>query len=378
VPTAKSAVFVQPAIPSHQPPARAARPSRVRRLAYTALGVVLGITLLVPAEALNAPAVSARSSANDCQGWNSTTRPPDYIRVLRRKSGRIERVPFRKYVVTVLGKEWPSYLPQAVVEAGAVAVKQYAWYHALGKPRLTRNGRCYDVRDGVGDQLYKPNRARVRQDHHNAVKKTWSVRLLKNGKLFMTGYRRGAKNKCGRDSTGWKLFARSATRCAYKGYDFRRILRTYYSPGLRLAETSSGAAAQASLSTSAQTRAAEARVIDDRSRRIAWRGSWRRIRSSAAHNNTLTYSGLAGSSATLRFVGRSLELVGRKGPRRGWVDIFINGRRKARVDLYAARLKDQTTFFKIDWRRSRTRIVRIKVVGTADRPRVDLDAILIR
>ena len=48
----------------------------------------------------------------------------------------------------------------------------------------------------------------------------------------MTGYRRGDKVKCGRDATGYKLFARSATQCAYSGHDWRQILRTYYGPGL--------------------------------------------------------------------------------------------------------------------------------------------------
>ena len=64
-----------------------------------------------------------------------------------------------------MGKEWPSYLPQSLVEAGAVAVKQYAWYHAVYSSRAA-DGRCYDVRDGITDQLYKPGRARISSDHY--------------------------------------------------------------------------------------------------------------------------------------------------------------------------------------------------------------------
>ena len=55
-----------------------------------------------------------------------------------------------------------------------------------------------------------------------------------NGKLFMTGYRRGYKGRCGRDANGWKLFARTATRCAYSGKDFMDILRIYYGPDLTI------------------------------------------------------------------------------------------------------------------------------------------------
>jgi len=180
---------------------------------------------------ITAPSVAANARPGSCPGSaTSATTPPDYIRVLRNHSGTVDRVPFRNYVLTVMGKEWPGYLPHAVIEAGAVAVKQFAWYHALGSGRMSRRGQCYDVTDGTGDQLYKPNRARVRQDHYTAVNATWNVRLLKHGSLFMTGYRTGSKGACGRDRTGWKLYARSAVRCAQSGKSFIDILRIYYGP----------------------------------------------------------------------------------------------------------------------------------------------------
>jgi peptidoglycan hydrolase-like amidase len=201
------------------------------------LGVALSVTMLLPAGLVLAPATLGSSSVDSsgaCRRHRDRTTPPDYIYVYRNQSGRIQKVAFKKYVTTVMGKEWPAYLPHAVVEAGAVAVKQYAWYHVLQGPRRTRDGRCYDVRDGTSDQLYKPKRARVRSDHHAAVQKTWKIILTKNDRFFMTGYRRGDKRRCGRDRTGWKLFARSATRCAYAGKRYQRILRIYYGPNLQI------------------------------------------------------------------------------------------------------------------------------------------------
>ena len=219
-----------PAVPSRSQRVSAQRARRhVQRFAVSGLGVIIALGSLFAAESISAPGVAA-SARPSCQGWTSTTQPPAYIRVLRRHTGRVQRVPFRKYVVTVMGKEWPSYLPQQVINAGAVAVKQYAWYHALGHGRMSRRGQCYDVTDGTGDQLYKPGRARVRADHYTAINQTWDVRLLKNGNLFMTGYRTGSKHRCGADRTGWKLYARSAVRCANKGMNFLQILRTYYGP----------------------------------------------------------------------------------------------------------------------------------------------------
>ncbi len=176
---------------------------------------------------------AAASASRSCSSHASFSRPPRSIRVLRVHSGRIQTVPFRRYIVTVMGKEWPSYLPQPVIEAGAVAVKQYAWYHAIYSSRASR-GRCFDVKDSTADQLYKPGHSRVRADHYNALDKTWNVTRRKDGRFFMTGYRRGEKVRCGKDRTGYKLFARSAIQCARKGYGFQQILRTYYGPRLNL------------------------------------------------------------------------------------------------------------------------------------------------
>lgn len=223
VPSANSAVGGKPTISA----------SAVwRRVRNTFVATGLSLALLLPAGLFVASEVAAHvPSGNDCSRWTSTTKPPDYIRVYRNQSGRIDRVPFRKYVVTVLGHEWPGYLPLPVIEAGAVATKQYGWYHAM-QPRHLRDGRCFDVRDGIQDQLYRPGSARIRQDHYDAVAATWSITLTKGDKFFMTGYRAGHKGRCGRDANGWKLFARTATRCADSGKDFLQILKIYYGPDL--------------------------------------------------------------------------------------------------------------------------------------------------
>ena len=226
MPSANSAAGVKPIISA----------SAVRRRARnTFLAAGLSLSLLLPAGLFIAAGVAAHAgNRGECTRWTSTTTPPDYILVYRNKSGRIDQVPFRKYVVTVLGKEWPGYLPHALIAAGAVAAKQYAWYHALQPPRYLKDGRCFNVRDGIQDQLYRPNKSRVRQDHYDAVDATWHVTLIKRDRFFMTGYRRGYKGRCGRDANGWKLFARTGTRCANAGKDYLEILRIYYGPDLQI------------------------------------------------------------------------------------------------------------------------------------------------
>jgi hypothetical protein len=228
-----------------------------RRIAALALTVPIAATLLVA----QAPVVAA--SAGSCSSHVSLTRPPDSIRVLRVRSGRIVVVPFKKYVVTVMGKEWPSYLPQAVVEAGAVAVKQYAWYHMVYSSRA-HGGRCFDVRDSTGDQLYRPQRARVRPDHYRAVDATWGTTLRKDGRFIMTGYRRGEKARCGRDAFGYKLYALSAVQCARLGKSWREILRIYYGPRLTLVG-GGGSSASALLATTDSQALTDAQATIDAS-----------------------------------------------------------------------------------------------------------------
>ena len=93
-----------------------------------------------------------------CTGWSSTTTPPPTIRVLRTSgpaSGYIQTVDFKTYVKVVMPAEWPpAWLPE-VLRAGAVAIKQYAWYYTMHYHgyAIIGIGGCADVRDNT----YRPD-----------------------------------------------------------------------------------------------------------------------------------------------------------------------------------------------------------------------------
>ena len=239
----------------------------------------------------------------------------------------MQRVSFRSYVITVMGKEWPSYLPQAVVEAGAVAVKQYAWYHALTRAHRSARGQCFDVSDGVFDQLYKPGRARVTDDHRAAVSRTWNVRLLKYGRLFMTGYRRGFDVRCGRDHTGYKLFALSASNCARRGHSYLQILRRYYGPGLEV--KNGGGTFSGQLAARGDVR----RSRSDARRDVRDRPS----RKPTVVPAVSTASFEMGTALLAQYASASvpLELIARRGPRPGTIDVHVLGVLVARLELAA-------------------------------------------
>jgi hypothetical protein len=183
--------------------------------------------------------VTTRRSGNgggSCgTNWPSHKTPPDTIGVLRTKTGKVQTVDFRTYVATVMASgEFPTWLPPAVLEVGATAVKQYAWYYAMeGHHRSgykTASGDCYDVMDDTNDQLFHPEWADPTQKQLDAVAATWGLTLRKDDRFFLTGYRYGASVACAKDADGWHLYEQSIQACAAKGWSRQQIQEAYYAP----------------------------------------------------------------------------------------------------------------------------------------------------
>jgi hypothetical protein len=194
----------------------------MRRLAAAAL---LAVTVLLPTVS-SPPVVQAAA----CIGWSSATTPPPTIRVLR-SGGVVQLVDFKTYVKVVMPAEWPSTWPQEVFRAGAVTIKQYAWYYAMHPRGGTVSTPCYDVSDGSNDQVYVPTRTQY-VNQIQAVESTWPETITKNGAFVFTSYRPGNDGTCGQDADGYHLFQHTARTCAYDGKTGEQILDIYYGPGL--------------------------------------------------------------------------------------------------------------------------------------------------
>jgi hypothetical protein len=210
----------------------------LRRLAA---GLSVGVLLALLATVPNPGATTAAPRV--CTDWTSEISPPPAIRVLRTwgpATGAVVVVPFREYVEDVLSMEFGWNAPRAALQAGAVAVKQYGWYHAMHWRGKSAGGSCYDVVDSTNDQLYRPERAEPRAQHLSAVATTWPITLRKAGKFFATGYRDGASVECGVNADGWRLYQHSAYRCATDGLTMLSILRRYYEPGLEVVDPGAG------------------------------------------------------------------------------------------------------------------------------------------
>jgi hypothetical protein len=57
--------------------------------------------------------------------------------------------------------------------------------------------------------------------------------------------------------------------------------------------------------------------------------------------------------------------------------VWIDGTLAATIDLHAAERKPRRVVFSQSWSASGSHSIRLVVLGTADRPRVDLDAFVI-
>jgi hypothetical protein len=129
---------------------------------------------------------------NDITSHSSTSPLPSFIRVRvagypyhcdTTRTYTVETIDFRQYAKHVLPNEWNYTWPADSLQAGAMAVKMYAWYWiALGG-----KWKDADVWDSTCDQVYNPNFEYV--STNLAVDLTWNWVLSRSQLLMPTFYR---------------------------------------------------------------------------------------------------------------------------------------------------------------------------------------------
>ncbi len=131
----------------------------------------------------------------DALAANSALVPPATIRVYRTATGQVEVVPFREYVKHVLPSEWIPTWKMSSLQAGAMAVKTYAWYWVARGGKQVALGA--DVKDNTEDQVYDPNLSYSTTDE--AVDSTFDYAMTRGGALFQAQYCAGSYDS---DPTG--------------------------------------------------------------------------------------------------------------------------------------------------------------------------------
>ena len=116
--------------------------------------------------------------------------------------------------------------------------------------------------------------------------------------------------------------------------------------------------------------------VDENSAKITYTGHWSRHTSSGAWNGHVTSSSTAGDSARLAFTGRRVWWIAPMGVGGGKARVFVDGQLKTTVDLgvQPGAFTRRQTAYQQSWPTSGAHTLRIVVVGTAGRPRVDIDA----
>lgn len=102
-------------------------------------------------------------------------------------------------------------------------------------------------------------------------------------------------------------------------------------------------------------------------------GAWTTVSGSTYWGSSARASSSAGSRVRFTFTGKAFGWVTSMSSARGRAAIYVNGTYQGTVDLYSATAKAKVLGWTKRWSTSATRTVEIRVLGTAGRPRVDVD-----
>lgn len=106
---------------------------------------------------------------------------------------------------------------------------------------------------------------------------------------------------------------------------------------------------------------------------VTYTGTWSSESVAAYSGGSARYATAAAASASYSFSGRSVAWVTRLAPTSGAVQVFVDGVLAATVDTTAPSTSERVVAFSKSWSSYGAHTIKLVVVGTTDRPRVDLD-----
>jgi hypothetical protein len=113
--------------------------------------------------------------------------------------------------------------------------------------------------------------------------------------------------------------------------------------------------------------------IPENSPSVRYTGSWGTASHTAYVGHNARYATAAGATATIRFTGRAVSLVGPMGSTRGAARIYVDGAYVGTVSLYSSSFVPNRVFFARSWATAGAHSVQIRVVGTPGHPMVAFD-----
>lgn len=119
------------------------------------------------------------------------------------------------------------------------------------------------------------------------------------------------------------------------------------------------------------------RGYGDASSTLTYAGTWRTLASTRFWGGRAHVTGTAGRSVTVRITGGAAAIVSTLGPTHGSFRVYVDGVYRRTVTTYATGTGYRQVVYGVQWPVAGTHTIRIKVVGTAGHPRVDIDGILV-
>jgi hypothetical protein len=169
-----------------------------------------------------------------------------------------------------------------------------------------------------------------------------------------------------RDGGTWMTLAASVPGTSYStsltaGHAYRFRIVAYDKAGNR--------------GTSGATALQHGRVTQDTSSRVRYAGTWHRVVASNASGGSLHYATARGATASLTFYGRAVAFVAPTSRTRGSAKIYLDGTYVTTISLYGPAMTRQVVYTR-RFLALGTHTIKVRVVGTAGHPRVDVDAFL--
>jgi hypothetical protein len=121
-------------------------------------------------------------------------------------------------------------------------------------------------------------------------------------------------------------------------------------------------------------------AIQQSSSSVVYHGPWTTSTSTTWWGGSAKGSTTSGSTASLTFTGRQVAWIALKAPNRGKAQVYLDGVLRGTVDLYAPTLLKQRVIWRSSWPsglNDNTHTIRIRVLGTAGRPKVDVDGFFV-
>ncbi len=116
-------------------------------------------------------------------------------------------------------------------------------------------------------------------------------------------------------------------------------------------------------------------LVQQASGDMAYREAWKLVTHPGFSGGSTASTWTLGAVLRYTFTGRSVAWVTTRGPDRGAVRIYVDGRYVGTVDARAGSSGARFVAYSRTWSRVGTHSLRLVVVGTSGRPRVDVDAI---